>query len=100
MSEEPVQPAQPRQTAPGETLPYLAPNDAAALVPRNRPTYRIARQIYLRSLGVIYLVAFLSLWVQIDGLIGSKGLLPVGDYLDAVRRIGPHPYAHSPTLVW
>jgi len=37
------------------------------------------RWLFLRGLGLIYLIAFLSLWVQIEGLIGSKGLLPVRD---------------------
>ncbi|XP_065835923.1 lipase maturation factor 2-like [Oscarella lobularis] len=35
------------------------------------------RQIFLWSLGAIYLFAFLSLYVQIPGLYGTDGLLPV-----------------------
>ena len=33
-----------------------------------RPTYFIARQVFLRALGLIYLIAFISLWTQVDGL--------------------------------
>ena len=39
-----------------------------------RPTYFHARRWFLRSLGVIYLIAFVSLWVQVDGLIGANGI--------------------------
>ena len=40
-----------------------------------KPTYFVARLFFLRFLAVIYLIAFLSLWPQIKGLIGSNGIL-------------------------
>jgi predicted DCC family thiol-disulfide oxidoreductase YuxK len=40
------------------------------------PTHNLVRWVFLRSLGLIYLVAFVSLWVQIIGLVGSNGILP------------------------
>src|SRR4029077_15682906 len=39
-----------------------------------RPTYFWARRWFVRVLGVIYLIAFISLWVQVDGLVGSDGI--------------------------
>jgi len=50
------------------------------------PTYFISSALFLRLLGVVYLVAFVSLWTQIDGLVGDHGILPVSDYLDAVEK--------------
>src|SRR5690349_8872205 len=101
VSEEVSQPAQSPEPAPGELASELKAYAAAARARATRPTYRLTRQIYLRGLGLIYLIAFLSLWVQIDGLIGSDGVLPVRDFLDAVRRFDPnHPYTHFPTLLW
>jgi len=41
------------------------------------PTHQVVRWLFLRSLGVIYLIAFVSLWVQIMGLVGSNGILPL-----------------------
>src|SRR6202000_959729 len=41
-----------------------------------RPSYVLVRRAFLSCLGVIYLIAFLSFWVQLDGLIGSKGIVP------------------------
>src|SRR6059058_2762556 len=65
------------------------------------PTYFWARRWFLRALGVIYLIAFVSLWVQVDGLVGSNGMSPVSQFLPAVRRqLGPDAYTLLPTLCW
>src|SRR6266581_2176456 len=66
-----------------------------------RPTYFWARRWFLRALGTIYLIAFVSLWVQVDGLIGSDGMSPANQFLPAVRaQIGPDAYSLLPTLCW
>jgi len=66
-----------------------------------RPSYFWARRWFLRVLGVIYLIAFVSLWVQVDGLVGSNGLSPVNQFLSAVRgQVGSSAYGLLPTLCW
>src|SRR5437867_1510096 len=35
------------------------------------PTFFWARRWFLRALGLTYLIAFVSLWVQVDGLLGT-----------------------------
>jgi predicted DCC family thiol-disulfide oxidoreductase YuxK len=66
-----------------------------------RPTYVWAQRWFLRALGMIYAIAFVSLWVQVDGLVGSNGLSPVNQFLAAVRRqVGPNAYGLLPTLCW
>ena len=66
-----------------------------------RPAHDLTRWIFLRLLGLIYLIAFLSLWTQISGLVGSDGISPAGEYLESVReRIGPERYRLLPTLCW
>ena len=52
------------------------------------PTYALSSWVFLRLLGGIILVAFLSFGAQIDGLIGSKGILPAADFFAAVHRSG------------
>ena len=47
-----------------------------------RPTYRLTRSALLRGLGLVYASAFGSLAVQLDGLIGSRGILPAAEFLD------------------
>ena len=49
-------------------------------------TYTISTTLFLRFLGVVYLIAFTSLWVQIDGLVGSGGIIPAAEYLSAVEQ--------------
>ena len=66
-----------------------------------RPTYFWAQRWFLRALGAIYLIAFVSLWVQVDGLVGSDGMSPVHQFLSAVRgQVGPDAYRLLPTLCW
>jgi predicted DCC family thiol-disulfide oxidoreductase YuxK len=65
------------------------------------PTYSWARRWFLRMLGVIYLIAFVSLWVQVDGLIGSNGISPINQFLPAVHeQLGDRAYSLLPTLCW
>jgi hypothetical protein len=68
-----------------------------------QPGYRLTRSLLLRGLGVAYLAAFLSLAVQLDGLIGSRGILPAAEYLQRARAVlgaGPAAYWRLPTLLW
>ncbi len=56
---------------------------------------------FLRVLGAIYLIAFVSFGVQASGLLGSAGILPVTGYLQAVRHaLGARAYWDVPTLFW
>ncbi|MGA8440799.1 MAG: lipase maturation factor family protein [Candidatus Sulfotelmatobacter sp.] len=62
----------------------------------------ISRWLFLRALGCIYFSAFFSLVFQISGLVGSEGILPANEYLQAVA----HSLGYSrglwfaPTLLW
>jgi predicted DCC family thiol-disulfide oxidoreductase YuxK len=70
------------------------------------PDYFLTRWTFLRALGVIYLVAFVSLWTQINGLIGHNGILPTDQYVSAAQEqcdlqgIGLERYYLLPTLCW
>ncbi len=65
------------------------------------PTYFWARRWFLRILGLVYLIAFLSLWAQVDGLIGANGMSPVSRFLPAARQqLGSDSYFLLPTLCW
>ncbi|MEE2752066.1 MAG: hypothetical protein VX519_11610, partial [Myxococcota bacterium] len=57
--------------------------------------------LVLRGLGLVYLVAFASLGVQVLGLIGSEGILPAVDTLEFVYdRIGRSGWWRMPTAFW
>lgn len=66
-----------------------------------QPTYQITHQIFPRALSLIFLIAILSLWTQVDGLLGSRGILPARDFLQAIREnLGFSSYFRFPTYFW
>jgi predicted DCC family thiol-disulfide oxidoreductase YuxK len=68
------------------------------------PTHFLVRWIFLRSVGLIYLFAFLSLWVQIKGLVGSNGIEPAKVTMETVSQqiteTGWQRYHEFPTFCW
>jgi lipase maturation factor 1 len=65
------------------------------------PDRLIPRWLFLRALGLIYFSAFFSLIFQIRGLIGPAGILPAGEYLQAVASSTGHArFWYAPTLLW
>jgi hypothetical protein len=69
--------------------------------PSIEPSFLRARWIWLRCLGAIFFSAFYSLYFQIHGLIGPRGILPASEYLSAVHRaFGVKGYWFAPTLLW
>jgi len=71
-----------------------------------RPSHFLVRWTFLRALGIIYLIAFVSLWAQIDGLVGSQGILPTDQFMESARlqadqqKIGLDRYRQLPTFCW
>ena len=70
------------------------------------PTYYIACTLFRRLMGVVYLIAFVSLWTQVEGLLGQHGILPTEDYLARaqqhyLQQVPPEsPVWSIPTLAW
>lgn len=67
------------------------------------PRYQVTRALFLRGLALVYLAAFGSLAVQLDGLIGSHGILPAAEFLEQAGRVlgpGTLAYFRLPTLFW
>src|SRR2546426_8056100 len=66
-----------------------------------KASYELTRWVFLRALGVVYLIAFLPLGPQLRGLIGPQGILPAQDLLAAARRqLGGGRFHLVPTLFW
>ena len=64
-------------------------------------TYNTAAELFSRTLALIYAIAFMSFALQARGLIGSGGILPVTEFLGAVRQqIGGIALWRLPTLFW
>lgn len=66
-------------------------------------TFAAGGWLFRVSLGFVYLVAFLSLLGQVDGLVGPQGILPASEFLRAVREGTGSPAEalwRAPTLAW
>jgi predicted DCC family thiol-disulfide oxidoreductase YuxK len=65
------------------------------------PQHDLVSFLFLRLLGLIYLSAFVSFGVQAQGLIGSHGILPVQELVDALKtRFGTESYFLLPMVFW
>lgn len=76
--------------------------DSLRLEPRpGGLSLRQPRDLVVRGLGLVHVVAFLSLWVQIHGLVGSEGILPAegaAEFLES--QIGVARWWRTPSVYW
>jgi predicted DCC family thiol-disulfide oxidoreductase YuxK len=64
------------------------------------PRYALVSFLFLRLYGLITLLAFVSFAVQAQGLIGSRGILPLADLVDTLARVGPQRFVLMPMVFW
>ncbi len=65
------------------------------------PSYLLTRWVYGRFIGIIFLIAFVSLGFQIIGLIGQNGILPAKDYFEHIKsQTGFEGFWILPSLCW
>ncbi|MEM9445822.1 MAG: lipase maturation factor family protein [Verrucomicrobiota bacterium] len=63
--------------------------------------YPITTWLFIRGLALIYLLAISSMWLQIDGLIGSDGILPAHLFFDRVwQALDLEGLWFYPSLLW
>ena len=66
-----------------------------------KKSYRFGIKLFCRFLGLIYTIAFLSLWIQIDTLISKNGILPAIEYLARLKELSStQELPIIPTLFW
>ena len=66
--------------------------------------FGFARWIALRVLAIVFLIAFVSLGVQILGLIGSEGIVPAADVAESMRQANARgegvSFWQAPSIFW
>ncbi len=63
--------------------------------------FQVVSGLFIKLLAVIYFLAFFSLGVQITGLVGANGILPLTEFLDYIyQNNGMMAWLHKPTLFW
>ena len=83
------------------SIPYLLGLDTEPCEPRR--TFHLARFLILRLLGLVYFTGFMILVNQGEALIGSKGILPVEEFVSRVApRLGGTgaAFARLPSVFW
>ncbi len=61
----------------------------------------LSRRVFFRGLALVYFIAFVSLAVQIVGLVGEHGILPAKEWLALLDRDYPNECWHlAPTILW
>jgi predicted DCC family thiol-disulfide oxidoreductase YuxK len=68
------------------------------------PSHTLVRWLFLRLLGLTYLIAFLSLNAQLAGLIGRNGIMPAESVMRSIEQntagLGLDRFRVAPTLCW
>lgn len=65
------------------------------------PAGALATWWFLRGLGLVFLIALVSFWVQLEGLVGERGVSPAEPFFAAVeRQVGTARWWLLPTLSW
>ena len=65
------------------------------------PRFDVVSWLFLRAIGLIYLAAFVSIGVQASGLIGSHSILPLPEFIAAIRsQFGAERYWLFPMVFW
>lgn len=63
--------------------------------------YQLASGLFIKLLALIYFSAFLSLAVQITGLVGTNGILPFAELLEYLyQNNGVMAWLYKPTVFW
>jgi len=64
-----------------------------------KPTYHLSRWIFLKLIAIVYIIAFLSFWIQADGLVGQNGILPANEFFQSVaHQLGSSAFFNVPSL--
>ncbi len=80
-------------------MPTALPLMGAIL--REAEDHRLVSAVFLRLLALVYLIAFVSIGVQIAGLAGEAGILPFARTLqDMADGLGVQAYWRYPNLFW
>ncbi len=68
----------------------------------NAEGYALARALFLRLLGAVFAIAFVSLWVQAPGLFGARGIQPAAALITWARGAlhGLDALHQLPTVFW
>ncbi|MCB1136491.1 MAG: lipase maturation factor family protein [Chlamydiia bacterium] len=59
-------------------------------------SFALSQALFLRAMGFVYAIAFVSLLIQVRGLFGSRGIQPIAELTSSVSR----QFLRAPSLFW
>jgi hypothetical protein len=62
-------------------------------------SYAISSWLFARALGLVLLIAFVSLGVQAEGLFGANGVMPISMFVGSAKGAG-HSFWQHPSALW
>ncbi len=62
-------------------------------------TFVVSSWLFGRTLGLVLLIAFVSIGVQARGLFGSSGVMPISMFVTSAKRAG-HGFFQHPSALW
>jgi lipase maturation factor 1 len=65
-----------------------------------KPGYQFGARLFCRGMGLIFLIATVSWWVQVDHLIGKRGLVPAQELFDYLTKTNSDSCWQVPSLFW
>ena len=72
----------------------------------SKPKYTISSWLFIRLIGIIYFIAFVSFGIQAYGLVGSHGIYPMSEFLQSIQHYSQstpgalNKWIFAPTLFW
>ena len=69
-------------------------------------TYKLSTCVFIRGIGILYSIAFISLWSQCDGLFLQNGIYPIQEYLKEILVYKEqnlenfHTWQLAPSVFW
>ena len=62
-------------------------------------TFTLSSWLFARALGVVLLIAFVSLGLQAKGLFGADGVVPISMFVESAKSAG-HSFWQHPSALW
>ena len=65
-------------------------------------TYYITGWLFGRYMAILYIISFISAWVQLEGLIGSQGISPIDQFFTRITSslLTDSNFFNYPTIFW
>lgn len=88
-------------TAVAVNRPFFSKLSRFLFGPSKMPSsFKLSSWLFAKGLFVVYFIAFSSLFVQVKGLFGSKGIIPISLVMNSILKNPTFGFLNFPTIFW